>query len=59
MKYAAQEKYRKANRKTFTLELNQKTDADIIEFLAAIDNRNGFLKKLIRDEVKKRSSNLL
>ena len=45
----AQEKYDKANTVQITLKLNKKTDKDIIDYLNKCDNKQGFIKELIRD----------
>jgi hypothetical protein len=41
-------KYDKTNTKLIQLKLNKKTDADILDFLDGLDNRQGFIKELIR-----------
>lgn len=46
--YAAQTKYRRENIKRLTLELNKKTDSDILEHLDAQVNKAGYIKSLIR-----------
>lgn len=48
----AQKKYDKANTKTYLLKLNKKTDADIINKLETVENRQGYIKELIRDDLK-------
>lgn len=45
-------KYDKNNTRLIQLKLNKKTDADILEFLDAQDNRQGFIKELIRKHMK-------
>lgn len=35
----------------FKLRLNNKTDADIIEFLKSLPNKQGYLKELIRKDI--------
>lgn len=47
----AVKKYNKRNLKTYTLQLNKKTDKDIIEFLETVPNKNGYFKQLIRDNM--------
>lgn len=49
----AQEKYDKVNTKQVTLKLNIKTDADILARLDSVSNRQGYIKKLIRDDLAK------
>lgn len=45
--YEAQKRYDKKNTKSFSLKLNYNTDADMIAFLEAQSNVQGFLKSLI------------
>lgn len=47
-------KYDKANTTQFLIKLNNKTDADIITKLEAVDNRQGYIKNLIREDIKGR-----
>lgn len=47
----AKRKYRKANNKQLNVELNKKTDADILERLDQVDNKQGYIKKLIRKDI--------
>lgn len=35
-----------------TMKLNKKTDADIIEKLNSVDNKQGYIKQLIREDAK-------
>lgn len=50
----AQAKYDKANTKQVMLKLNKITDADILEILDQTPNVQGYIKKLIRDDIRKR-----
>lgn len=50
----AKDKYDKANTKQVKLKLNVKTDADIIEALELSGNKQGYIKKLIREDLQKR-----
>ncbi len=50
--YKAAQKYRKANTKKITLELNIKTDEDILVWLDQQNNKQGYLKQLIRDDMR-------
>lgn len=52
----AQLKYQKESVKQVKFTLNKNTDEDIIEFLDSIENKNGLIKELIRDEMKRRQS---
>jgi hypothetical protein len=40
-----------ANTRIITIKLNNKTDADIIARLTTVENRNGYIKQLIRQEI--------
>lgn len=53
----AQLKYNKAHTKQVTLRLNKRTEADIIEWLDGLDNKQGYIKALIRADVEKKSKN--
>ena len=44
--------YEKANTVGFYIKLNKKTDADIIDELGACPNKQGFIKRLIRDYIR-------
>lgn len=44
-------KYNETNVKQFKLALNKKTDADIIEHLDKIRNKQGYIKELIRRDM--------
>lgn len=44
----AQSKWLRANTKGFYLRLNLKSDADIIKHLESIENKQGYVKELIR-----------
>lgn len=45
----AQAKYDKNNTKNIMFKFNKKTDADILAFFETLDNRQGFVKQLIRE----------
>ena len=44
-------KYNKNNVKQIKINLNRKTDADIIDYLAKADNVQGLIKDLIRQDM--------
>lgn len=52
-KYASQEKYQKENIQRVVLKLNKKTDADILDWLDALDNKQGSIKEVIREHLNK------
>lgn len=45
-------KYDKANTKQITFKFNLNTDADILEKLASVPNKQGYIKELIRKDLK-------
>lgn len=47
----AVQKYDAANTKQIKLKLNVKTDADILQHLATQENIQGYIKKLIREDM--------
>ena len=49
----ANAKYDKNNTKGLYLKLNKNTDIDIIKHLSEQDNKQGYIKLLIRDDIKK------
>lgn len=42
-------KYDKANKVTLTVKLNKRTEADLIEYVAGLENKQGFVKVLLRE----------
>lgn len=44
-------KYDDANTTKVVLKLNNKTDADILDWLGQSDNKQGYIKKLIRKDI--------
>ena len=49
----ARRKYDKENTVVVTIKLNKKTDADVIEKLASVDSKQGYIKALIRADMEK------
>ena len=47
------EKYEKANIKRYVLKVNKNTEGDIIAFLEGLNNVQGEIKRLIREEIKR------
>lgn len=50
----AQKKYDEANRDRYVnirLKLNKETDMDVINQLQYVDNKNGYIKELIRQDI--------
>ena len=45
-------KYKAANVKRVYIDLNKKTDADLIKYLESVDNKAGFIKSVLRDKIK-------
>ena len=52
----AQAKYDKKNTKQIVLKLNTTSDSDVLAKLEAIDNKQGYIKALIRNEMKNKNS---
>lgn len=52
-KYASQEKYDKNNTTRVYLKLNNKTDADILDWLDSQNSKQGAIKDAIREQLKK------
>lgn len=52
-KYEAQERYDKENTVRVTIKLNKKYDADIIEKLNSEPSKQGYIKALIRADIRK------
>ena len=49
----ASAKYDSENVVKVTIKINKKTDADIMEKLDAVDNKQGYIKELIRADIAK------
>lgn len=50
---AADEAWKKANTTRMTFRFNNRTDADILEQLSEQDSKLGYVKRLIREDIKK------
>ena len=48
----AQEKYDSENTVQIKMKLNRTTDKDILEKLESVENKQGYIKSLIRADVK-------
>ena len=51
-KIKANNKFNKANTRMVSLRLNYKTDADIISKLDSVESKMGYIKSLIRKDLK-------
>jgi hypothetical protein len=49
----AKREWMKAKTTVITMKLNHRTDADIIAQLTNVDNKNGYIKQLIRADIEK------
>lgn len=56
IKETPQDRYLKNKTKQIALRFNIVSDADIIEFLETVPNKQGLIKKLIRDELNRNKS---
>ncbi|MBQ9825931.1 MAG: hypothetical protein IJM61_01955 [Firmicutes bacterium] len=52
---AAKARYAEEHIRNFSLKLNDHTDQDILAWLASLDNKQGTIKQLIRDEIQRLS----
>ena len=48
-------KYIKEHTRRYVVQCNNDTDADIIEFMEGVTNRNQFVKDLIRAEISRKN----
>lgn len=46
-------RYDAKNTKRIFIKLNKTTDADILEYLDKVNNKQGYIKELIRKEIRK------
>ena len=53
-KYSAQARYNERTRKRIPFNLNINTDQDILDHLKSIKNVQGYIKRLIRDDMQKK-----
>ena len=51
--YAAKAKYAKEKTKRYVVQVIKTTEADILEKLEKQDNKSGYIKSLIRQDIKK------
>ena len=51
--YKYTKKYDENNTTRVQLKLNNKTDADILEYLDKVENKQGTIKRLIREEIRR------
>lgn len=49
---AAQDRYDRKNTKQYHLKLNLRTDSDIIEKLDTVGSKQGYIKRLIREDMR-------
>lgn len=52
-KYGPQNKYDQNNTTQIKLKLNKKTDADLLEWLETLDNKQGTIKEILRQHINK------
>jgi len=53
----AKKRYDKQHTKQIALKLNKKTDADVLARLGRVGNMQGYIKKLIREDIDEIQSN--
>ena len=47
----AQKKYDEKNTKQIILRLNKNTDADVIQKLESVESKQGYIRRLIREDI--------
>ncbi|OUC52590.1 hypothetical protein B7939_01310 [Eggerthia catenaformis] len=52
-RFASQKKYNKATLKRVSLDMNLNTDQDILAWLETKKSKAGYIKQLIREDMKK------
>ena len=52
-KYTAQTAWKSQNITRVVLNLNHNTDADILDNLSQVESKQGYIKELIRDDMKR------
>ena len=57
-KIKAQSRYDKENTKSCVLKLNKKTDTDILEKLNEVSNKQGYIKDLVRKDMRSQGDTL-
>ena len=57
-KIKAQARYDKENTKSYVLKLNKKTDADVLEKLRNVPNKQGYIKELMRKDMRGKEETL-
>lgn len=50
---ASIKRYQTANIKQISLQLNKKTEADLLEYIESLDNKQGYIKALIRADMER------
>lgn len=55
--YEAQKKYKEKNTTRTTITLFYNTESDIIEKLESVENKSGYIKNLIRQDIAKQNNN--
>lgn len=55
-KYRAQARYDKENTVSVSLKFNKKTDADILERLDEVSSKQGYIKALVREDMRKKGA---
>lgn len=52
-KYSAQTEWNKTHTRLIQLKLNLRTDADVLERLDQVSSKQGYIKRLIREDMKR------
>ena len=49
----ASNKYTKEHSKSYLIRFNRDTEQDIIKYLDSLDNKQGYIKNLIKDDIER------
>jgi hypothetical protein len=53
----AKRRWIKENTTLLTVKFNNRTDADIVAHITSVDNKTGYIKQLIRQDIEKQKTN--
>lgn len=54
-KYAAQNRYQAKNRQNLTIAFMKSTEQDLLDYLETVPNKAGYIKELIRKDMRRKS----
>ena len=54
--YPANERYNRKNKVNVTVSLNRSTEPDLVDWVMTKENRGGYIKRLIREDMERRKA---